>query len=275
MKAQPFAILAARLCQHPLAISAAGFRSFADSMRVAQEIDLQLEDFFTPRAEMTVGPDGIAQVAITGVIAPGMPAVFEKLLGNTDSLTLRSELAQCAGNPAVRGVLLNVDSPGGSTVGHDECRTAVRNVRAAGKPVLAFVHGEACSAAYGPAAEADFVYAAESSILGNIGSILTRYDFSEMAKEMGIKPEVYASDELKATFASDAAPTTEAQAAFVQQFVQTSADRFKAAVASARPQIAAADMAGQWFWAPEAVAKGFADFIATPQKAYGDLLQIL
>lgn len=286
------AVMASRLTQYPLAITAEGFRAFADRLRALPEalravqsvqsvhtvkdgLDISIEDFFTPRPPMSVGPDGIAQVTLCGVIAPGMPGIFEKLLGNTDSQTFRAEMMQCAGDAKVRGVLLNVDSPGGSTVGHDECRTAVMAVRNAGKPVLAYVHGESCSAAYGPSAMADFVYASESSILGNIGSILTRLDWSAWGEEMGIKSEVFASDELKATFADELQPTSAAQAAFVQEFVKASADRFKASVAAARPQIAAEDMAGQWFWAPEAVAKGFADFISTPQKAYADLLGML
>lgn len=281
------AVLASRLTQYPLAITAEGFRAFADRIRalpdalrsaqsaVSSEMQIGFEDFFTPRPAMSVGPDGIAQVALCGVIAPGMPGIFEKLLGNTDSQTFRSEMLQCAGDAKIRGVLMNVDSPGGSTVGHDECRSAVMAVRSAGKPVLAYVHGESCSAAYGPTAMADFVYCSESSILGNIGSILTRLDWSAWGEQMGIKPEVFASDELKATFADELQPTSAAQAAFVQEFVKTSADRFKQSVAAARPQIATEDMAGQWYWAPEAVAKGFADFITTPQKAYADLLGLL
>lgn len=267
---RPALSLASRLATFPLAITREGIECFLESLTaIREEMSLSLDDFFVPRPAMTIDGNGIAVIQVCGVLAPDMPPIFEKL-GNTTYETLRAELAECQ-SAQVRGVLLLVNSPGGSTGGTVETWSAIAAVRAMGKPVLSFIGGTGCSAAYGIACQADFIYASPTSISANVGTILTRYDLSKLYAEMGVNVEVYASDPIKATFADDGVATNEEQAAFVQDFIEQSANRFKSAVAERRPAVSPDDLRGQWYWGAEALKRGFVDYICTPQKALKDV----
>ena len=72
---------------------------------------------------------------------------------------------------AVKGVILAIDSPGGSTVGGEALYEAVRAL-AAKKPVTAQVGTLAASAGYMIAAATDHIVARKTSIVGSIGVLV-------------------------------------------------------------------------------------------------------
>ena len=107
--------------------------------------------------------DHIARVKITGVITNDRPLL--KLLG---------ELKK---DKHVKGVILNISSPGGSTVGGEAIFEAVRQL-AEKKPVATSVGTLAASAGYMIASASDHIVARRSSIVGSIGVIFQYADAS-------------------------------------------------------------------------------------------------
>src|SRR5262249_57432933 len=91
------------------------------------------------------GGPGVAVVEIEGIIVDGSSAV--------------RELREHAENPAVKAVVLRVNSPGGVVAPTQEIFAAVQRVRKAGKPVVASFGAVAASGGYYVATAADRIYA--------------------------------------------------------------------------------------------------------------------
>ena len=94
--------------------------------------------------------DGVAVVPITGPIFR-YANLFTQISGATSLDVLAKDFASALGNPEVRAIVLEINSPGGQATGISEFAA---QVRAAAKPVVAYVDGMAASAAYWIAAAA-------------------------------------------------------------------------------------------------------------------------
>ena len=101
-------------------------------------------------------------------------------------------------NPANRGVIVAIDSPGGSAGGGEALYAALNRVRQGGKPVVAVLRGTAASAGYMAALGSDRIFAREGTVTGSIGVLLQSFDASELLDRVGVRPEILASGPLKA-----------------------------------------------------------------------------
>ena len=127
--------------------------------------------------------DHIARVAITGMI--------------TEDRKLLKLLADIEEDDKVQGLILTINSPGGTTVGGEAIFEAVRRI-ADKKPVTASVSTLAASAGYMIAVASDHVVARRSSIVGSIGVIFQYPQASELLKKIGVSLEEVKSSPLKA-----------------------------------------------------------------------------
>ena len=125
----------------------------------------------------------IARIQISGVI--------------TENRRMLKLMENVAKDEAVKGVILSIDSPGGSTVGGEAMFEAVRNI-AAKKPVVASIGTLAASAGYMIASASDHIVARRSSIVGSIGVLFQYPDASELLDKIGVKIEEVKSSPLKA-----------------------------------------------------------------------------
>ena len=97
-----------------------------------------------------------------------------------------------------RGLIVAIDSPGGSAGGGEALYAALDRVRQGGKPVVAVLRGTAASAGYMAALGAERIFAREGTVTGSIGVLLQSFDASELLARVGVRPEVLASGPLKA-----------------------------------------------------------------------------
>src|SRR5690606_33063546 len=118
-------------------------------------------------------------------------------------------------SPRVKGVILAIDSPGGTTAGGESIYEEIRKL-AAEKPVVAQVGTLAASAGYMIASAADHIVARQSSIVGSIGVLVQFPDVTGLMDKLGIKLEEVKSTELKAE-PSPFNPTTEDERAMVRK----------------------------------------------------------
>ncbi len=89
---------------------------------------------------------------------------------------------------SAKAIVLRVDSPGGAVSGCFETARALRDKCAkAGKTLVAYVDGQACSAAYALASSASRIVVPPTAMVGSIGVIDTRVDVSNMDAAMGLK----------------------------------------------------------------------------------------
>ena len=97
----------------------------------------------------------------------------------------------------VRGVIVHVDSPGGTTAGSQQLYEALRILQEK-KPMVVVVDGLAASGAYIAALSSDHIIAHDTSLVGSIGVLFQFPNFTEALKSLGIKVESIKSSPLKA-----------------------------------------------------------------------------
>ncbi|GAB4177905.1 MAG: S49 family peptidase [Thalassobaculales bacterium] len=86
----------------------------------------------------------------------------------------------------VRAVVLRIDSPGGAYAPSDAIRAAVLRLRAAGKPVVAWMGNLAASGGYFAAMAADRIIAQPATITGSVGVVGAKPDPSGLLAHAGI-----------------------------------------------------------------------------------------
>jgi len=102
--------------------------------------------------------------------------------GDSTALLLRKART----DDKVKAVVLRVDSPGGSAFASEIIRQEVELLKAAGKPVVAYMGTYAASGGYWISAPADKIYAAPSSITGSIGIFGIMMTFEDSLSKLGI-----------------------------------------------------------------------------------------
>lgn len=143
-----------------------------------------LDDFMSGDAQ--VEPESIGILNVHDVI------MRDDFCGDAGSITKSNQLKWMDSHPNIKGIVLDVNSPGGQVDGTATLADAIKN---ASTPITAIVNdGMACSAGYWIASAADKVYVThEHSEVGSIGVYATLRDYSEYFKEKGIRVEdVYA-----------------------------------------------------------------------------------
>jgi len=151
------------------------------------------------------GPQ-IARISVDGVIT-----------GNQRMADLMDRVGRSA---SVSGVVISINSPGGTTTGSEELFRNIRRL-AARKPVVAFVDGTAASGAYITALAADHIVARETSLVGSIGVLFQYPDLSGLLDRLGVKVEAIKSAPLKAEPNPFTPTSPEARAAMAQVISDT------------------------------------------------------
>ena len=135
---------------------------------------------------LSAGPSAraphVARVAIEGVIV-------------ADRATL--DLLRDVGKSAATGVLLTINSPGGTTTGSERLYDEIRKL-AAKKPVVAVVGDAAASGAYIAALGADHIVAYGNSLVGSIGVLFQIPNVAHLLDKVGVEVEQIKSSPLKA-----------------------------------------------------------------------------
>jgi protease-4 len=171
---------------------------------------------------------------------------------------------------SVKGVILSIDSPGGTTAGGEAIYDAVRTLTAE-KPVVAQVGTLAASAGYMIASATDHIVARKSSIVGSIGVLIQYPDVSGLMDKLGIKLEEVKSSPLKAA-PSPFKPTTDDERAMVRSMILDSYDWFIGLVQERRSMsreqvLALAD--GSIFTGRQALDKKLIDEVGGEKEAVG------
>jgi len=96
-----------------------------------------------------------------------------------------------------RGVVVHIDSPGGTTAGAEQLFKSLRELQEK-KPVAVVVDGLAASGGYIAAISADYIVAQDTSLVGSIGVLFQYPNFTDVLKTIGVKVEEVKSSPLKA-----------------------------------------------------------------------------
>lgn len=132
-------------------------------------------------------------VAVVYLYGPIYMANERELLfmGGADQVVKR--LKRVKEDPRIKGVVLRINSPGGSVGAVQEIYEAVKDLRASGRPVVASMGDIATSGAYYVACGADKIVANPGTVTGSIGVILSIPNIKELLGKFGVKFEVIKS----------------------------------------------------------------------------------
>lgn len=224
------------------------------------------------RKPYEVTPDGIAIIPIEGTLVHksyGMDAVS----GMRSYVEIQQEVEDAATDPAVKGILLDVDSPGGEVAGVFELADTIHAARSA-KPIVAVANSNALSAAYLLASAAQRVYVGQSSSLGSIGVIVSHLDATGSDEKLGLKYTIVHAGARKADF-NPHAPLSDDARATIEAEVNRTYGMLVAAVARNRglPEASIRETEAARYFGGDAVNARLADRMGTRQDALADLRQ--
>jgi len=199
--------------------------------------------------------DNIAVISVQGTLGMRV-GILDKMSGMTDFLDLQSAIDDAISDENVEGLILQIDSPGGTANGTPETASLIGAVKAK-IPVVAFTDTQMASAAYWLAVPSDLIIATPSARVGSIGVYLALLDESRASENAGYKQEMFATGKYKG-MGYPGLPLSQEQKDHLQASVDEIFEDFKSAVLANRPVNADA-MQGQTFRALEAVGEGLID----------------
>jgi signal peptide peptidase SppA len=209
---------------------------------------------------------GVAVISLDGIIAKRMN-MMTQISGGTSSQLVALALEDAKNNPAVKGILLAIDSPGGTVDGTQALADAVFAARSGGKPIATLASGCMCSAAYWIGSAAQAVYIADATtMVGSIGVVTSHTDISGAEAAQGLKTTEITAGKYK-RIASQYGPLTADGRKSIQDqldytysiFVDAVAKNRNAAVSTVVSKMAD----GKTFMGQQAVDAGLVDGICT------------
>jgi len=134
----------------------------------------------------------VAVIYLHGVTAK-RANLFTKISGGVSTELAGRDITQTLDDPEIRGIILDIDSPGGTVDGTLELAELVYSGRSK-KPIVAHTDGMMASAAYWIGSAAHKIYISGDTVqTGSIGVVATHVDYSKYEAKLGIKTtEVYA-----------------------------------------------------------------------------------
>jgi protease-4 len=152
------------------------------------DADLLFADRWRPRRRLRLPArhrEHLALVEVRGAIASGRSRPGP-MGGQVGSDTVATELRTALHDDRVRGVVLHVDSPGGSAVASEVIWREVGRVRDAGKPVVVAMGDVAASGGYYVACSANRIVAGPSTLTGSIGVLGGKFVTTGLLEKLGL-----------------------------------------------------------------------------------------
>lgn len=179
------------------------------------------------------GEEGIALIQIEGIIVAGESG-FSMFGGSaTGSDDVVDQIERAVQDDNTKGILIRVNSPGGSAAGSQEIYNAIMRAKKAGKPVIVSMADVAASGGYYVSAPADVIFANPATVTGSIGVIAIHQDMSGLYGKVGIKSETIKSGKLKDMF-QPTGPLSDDARIVIKALIAQVFDQFVGAVAEGR-----------------------------------------
>lgn len=273
---RPWALLPAKLEQiaELVDLRASGVELSEEEIRLRLGFEIddpeQLDDA-APEAPYQV-TDGVAVVPLYGLIAQRVN-LLQRFSGGTSTQLFGQAIDKALADDAVRSIVLDVDSPGGSVYGTPEAAAKVFAGRGR-KPIYAVANSLMASAAYWIGSAADQVVASRSADVGSIGVYQMHVDRSAADAKAGIRRTIVKAGEFKA-LGNDVEPLTDQARARMQAEIDQVYQLFLADVARFRrasiAEVAAGFGRGSTEMGDAAVAARLADRVATLDDVVAEL----
>ncbi len=167
-----------------------------------------------------------AMIGVKGMIMPDSPSSAEMLIKG---------LEDAANNEHTQGILLEMNSPGGSPVQAASVFEAIRRIKREKPklPIVAVIGDMCASGCYYIAAAADKIYVSPASIVGSIGVIMSTFGFVDAIHKLGVERRLLTAGEHKALM-DPFSPVKPEEKAHIQRLLNDVHRQFIAAVKEGR-----------------------------------------
>ena len=223
--------------------------------------------FFTQRSHIS-SPSSphTALVDVRGEIAADSEASAEQLIAG---------LKSAFEDEGARGVVIRINSPGGSPVQAGIVNDEIQRLKALhNKKVYAVVDEVCASGAYYIAVAADEIYVDKASLIGSIGVLMDGYGFSGLMEKLGIERRLLTAGENKGML-DPFSPQNARHKAYAQAMIDQIHQQFIKVVKAGRGDRLkeSADTFSGLFWnGEEAIRLGLADKLGTLDHVARDVI---
>lgn len=274
--------LAQKLFNTPLAIhpqkAEVIVSSLTERLGITQIRSAMMEDddeYFSRKARKDSGYDvleGIAVIPVYGTLVQKL-GTLRPYSGMTGYDGIRRVFLTAINDPEVKGICLDIDSPGGEVAGCFDLVDLIYAERGK-KPIHAILSENAFSAAYAIASAADKIYVPRTGGVGSVGVIVIHCDWSQRIKDDGLKVSIITYGNRKAESNPYVALSDEAQAA-IQHDVDEMGHLFVSTVSRNRglSETVIRNTQAACYLAAEGVQMGLADTVASPDVAFQELMK--
>lgn len=221
------------------------------------------------RADGSVGlsratTSGTAIIRVVGSLV-NRGAWLDANSGLTSYEGIKAQVQEAANDPAIKAIVLDIDSPGGEATGMFSLATAIQAAREK-KPVISVVDDMAASAAYGIASSGTEVVVSPTSMVGSIGVLYMHLDRSGEMQKQGVKPTLIYAGAHKVD-GNPFGPLADDVRAALEKMVMQFYDQFLGVVAAGRPATMSVPVGrateARVYLGQDAIAAGLADRIGT------------
>jgi len=219
--------------------------------------------------EIGGGEEHVAVVDVLGMILKGEAA---------DADTVIEGLRDAVKDKNTKGVILNINSPGGSAVQSAYIYDEIRRQKKLhpDMPIYAVVGDMCASGGYYVAAAADKIFVSPASLIGSIGVVMNGFGFTNVLDKLGVERRLMTAGEHKA-FLDPFSPVNEVEAQHMQVLLDQVHQQFIDAVKQARGDRLkeTPDMFSGLVWnGEEGVKLGLADGFGSVDSVARDVLGV-
>lgn len=216
--------------------------------------------------------DGVAVIPIHGVIEQ-RESIWTEYGFGTSTEGIISRVNAAVADSAVKGIVLDIDSPGGTVPGVQEAADAIFEASHE-KPIVAVANSLMASAAYWLGSAAGRIVAAPGSDIGSIGVYMAHIDISKALANDGVKVTIIKAGKYKAEgnpwepLASEAVENWQSEVESIyRDFLASVAKARGVSVATVRSDYGQ----GRTMLAGDAMKAGMVDRVATLSAVISEL----
>jgi protease-4 len=209
--------------------------------------------------------DRLELVSLDGVISGGRASA-------SGAMSVRDRLRELIEEESVKGVLLSINSPGGTVGASKELYEAVKALSKK-KPVVVSMLDQATSGGYYAASAATKIYANSGTLTGSIGVILSGFNAKELLDRVGIQSQTIKTGPYKDIF-SPFRELGEPERALLQELLQNTYQEFITDVSKGRKldlEVVRKLADGRLYTGRQAKEKKLVDDLGTLDEAIADL----
>ena len=192
---------------------------------------------------------------------------LEGIIDEEQARNMYWQLKMARADKSVKGLIIRVNSPGGTLSGSDQIYNEILNYRSReNKPVVAFMQGVAASGGYYSSVACDEIVAEPTAITGSIGVIMGYLVLQQLLEEkLGIQPVIVKAG-AKKDWPSSFKPPTDEQLQYLQErIIDPAYKRFVKVVVDGRKELTEEDVNrladGSIYWAKQALDEKLIDDI--------------